>query len=322
MSKPMVSVIIPVRNQADKIEQCLKAVFSQSHKPCEVIVVDGHSTDGSTQKAEKYPIDLIYESYHLRARARSGACQVGVEHARGDYIAFTDADCIPDKDWLLNLLEAFHEQVVGVGGKVINIGDTDWENSINLALGTFIGSAGSLQGKPPKEERLVKSISGCNSIYKKRSIIGVGGFNPNLPGAEDLELNRRLLKLGNLLYTPKAIVYHNHNWTSEGDGGKAFRFAKKMYRYGKDRGQVGIIGFQFLPLLVLFLLVFSFFYTSWIIAISTLFYILAILATSLKVSIAMHNVKFIAMLPVIYIIEHSAYSVGLFWGLIKRIKKQ
>jgi glycosyltransferase involved in cell wall biosynthesis len=55
-----ISVIIPVKNEAEKIERCLEAVFSQSYKPDEVLVVDGHSTDRT------------------------------VENAKGEFIAFTD----------------------------------------------------------------------------------------------------------------------------------------------------------------------------------------------------------------------------------------
>lgn len=54
-----ISVIIPVRNEADKIEQCLEAVFNQSYKPFEVIVVDGHSTDETVENARKFSIGII-----------------------------------------------------------------------------------------------------------------------------------------------------------------------------------------------------------------------------------------------------------------------
>ena len=107
-----ISVIIPVRNEADKIERCLEAVFSQSYKPCEVTVVDGHSTDRTIDRARKFPVRILYEDYHTRA----GACQIGVENANGDYIAFTDADCIPEKNWLENLAKEFDNGIIGVGG--------------------------------------------------------------------------------------------------------------------------------------------------------------------------------------------------------------
>lgn len=47
-----ISILIPVRNEADKIERCLEAIFSQSYKPFEVIVVDGHSTDKTVENAK------------------------------------------------------------------------------------------------------------------------------------------------------------------------------------------------------------------------------------------------------------------------------
>lgn len=62
-SQPKISVIIPVRNEEEKIERCLEAVFNQSYKPYEVIVVDGHSTDKTMENARKFPIKVVYEDY-------------------------------------------------------------------------------------------------------------------------------------------------------------------------------------------------------------------------------------------------------------------
>ena len=84
-----ISLVIPVKNEADKIERCLEAVFNQTVQPFEVIVVDGHSMDKTVENARKFPVNILYEDYHTRA----GACQIGVENAKGDFIAFTDADC-------------------------------------------------------------------------------------------------------------------------------------------------------------------------------------------------------------------------------------
>lgn len=108
-----ISVIIPVKDEEKKIERCLEAVFGQTIKPFEVIVVDGHSTDKTVRKARKFSVNILYEDYHTRA----GACQIGVENAKGEYVAFTDADCIPERDWLENLVKEFDEGIVGVDGK-------------------------------------------------------------------------------------------------------------------------------------------------------------------------------------------------------------
>ena len=56
MKEAKISVIIPVRNEAKRIERCLEAVFSQSLKPHEVIVVDGRSTDKTVEKASQFPV--------------------------------------------------------------------------------------------------------------------------------------------------------------------------------------------------------------------------------------------------------------------------
>ena len=76
-----ISVIIPVRNEEEKIERCLQAVFNQTLKPFEVIVVDGHSTDKTVENARKFPVKVVYEDYGTVGGAR----QVGVENAEGDF---------------------------------------------------------------------------------------------------------------------------------------------------------------------------------------------------------------------------------------------
>ena len=77
MTDDMISVVIPVKNEEEKIGDCLEAVFSQTIKPYEVIVVDGHSSDGTVEKVSEFPVKVLYEEY----RTRAGACKVGVENA-------------------------------------------------------------------------------------------------------------------------------------------------------------------------------------------------------------------------------------------------
>ena len=94
-----ISVVIPVKNEADKIEQCLEAVFTQSLKPQEVIVVDGHSTDKTVENARKFPVEILYEDYGTVGGAR----QVGVKNAKSEFMAFTDADFVVFQKVSLNI---------------------------------------------------------------------------------------------------------------------------------------------------------------------------------------------------------------------------
>ena len=134
----------------------------------------------------------------------------------------------PKADWLENLLNEINNNdndIIGVGGCVKNVGDTVWVKSINLTQNTFLGAANSIQGRAFSEKKWVNSISGCNSLYRKSDLLKVGGFDINLPTAEDTELNKRLSNHGRLLYVPDAVVIHNH-------GRGIFDFAKRMKQYG------------------------------------------------------------------------------------------
>jgi len=110
-----ISVIIPIKNEADKIERFLEAVFNQSFEPHEVIVVDGHSTDKTVENAMKLPVEVVYEDHG----AVGGARQVGVDNAKAEFVAFKDADCIPETSWSEDLMVKFSNDIVGDGRGMI-----------------------------------------------------------------------------------------------------------------------------------------------------------------------------------------------------------
>ena len=300
MEEPRISVIIPVKNEADKIGRCLDAVLSQSLQPYEVIVVDGHSTDGTIEEVGKFPVTLLYEDYHTRGGAR----QVGVDNAKGEYVAFADASTIPDKGWLQNLVKEFGEGIVGIGGRTRNMGTKFWTNSINLAFATFLGSANSIQGRQFSEKRFVSSISGCNSVYRRQSIMDVGGFNVNWV-SEDSELNSRLLKTGKLLYTPEALVLHKQ------DRGLK-EFCRQMYRWGRVRIHTHRLEPQLIPPVLVPVLFLSLLVTPWALVTALGLYLFAIIAMGIRFAIQEKSIRYLISIPIVYIVEHSMYTVG-FW---------
>ena len=95
--QPKVSVIIPVYNIEKYLGQCLESVCNQTLKEIQVIVVDDGSTDGSAaicqDFAARYPDILEY--YHKENGGSASARNLGLEHARGEYIGFIDSD-----DWV------------------------------------------------------------------------------------------------------------------------------------------------------------------------------------------------------------------------------
>ena len=301
-----ITLIIPVRNEEEKIERCLKAVFEQTIAPIEVLVIDGRSSDNTVPISKKFPVKVFYEDYHTRA----GACQVGIENARGEFIAFTDADCIPERNWLENLNREFGDGIAGVGGGIRNIGQRLWENSINLSMESFLGSANSVQGRIFKNKKFVNSISGCNSLYRRDDLFKIGGFNVKLLTAEDTDLSKKMLGLGKLVYTPNAIVMHNHK-----RGLKAF--AKRMYQYGYGRSKSGLFDLQVIPpLFALLLLVSSVFSPKIILSMICLYFVL-ILTMGIKISLNKKNLNYLYSIPIVLIIEHVQYTFGFWKGLIR-----
>ncbi len=300
MNKPRVSVIIPVKNEADRIEHCLKAVLAQSLKPYEVIVVDGHSDDGTAQRVKKFPVKIFYEDYH----SRGGARQVGIENSTGEYVAFTDGSCVPDREWLRSLLGEFDSGVIGVGGPTVYLDKAFWAKSVNLAFSTFIGSANSVQGRYFKEKRAVKSIPGGNSIYRKADIISVGGFNTGFI-SEDSELNNRLTKKGKLLYTPGAVV-----WRYQNRG--LYNFIIQIYRWGMLKTSTGVLGLQLIPPLLVPPVLISLVFTPWVFLSLLGLYLLVILLMGLKIAIKERDFRYLVSIPIVFLIEHSIYTLG-FW---------
>ncbi len=303
-----ISVIIPAKNEEQPIANCLKAVRAQTVTPSEILIVDGHSTDKTVEVGQSFGARVVFEDYGTRG----GACQVGIENAKGDLIAFTDADCVPDPQWLEKLLPHLSGGIVGVGGRILNEGESFWQQTINVALDTVLGSANSIQGRNFPTIRLVSSISGCNSMYRKEDLQEVGGFRTELVTAEDTELNRRLLKRGKLLYAPDAVVHHRHQ--------RGLRdFGKRMFQYGYGRGQAMLPGAPLLlavsiPALILLAILSP---------VLTLFllgaYTLLLFASSVWTCAKKRRFNLLAALPLTYLIEHTCYAAGFWTSILAKL---
>jgi glycosyltransferase involved in cell wall biosynthesis len=310
-STPKVSVVVPVRNGAPQIARCLQALLNQTLQPYEVIVVDGHSTDSTVEVAGKFPVTITYEDH----RTVGGARQVGVEHARGDYVAFTDADCIPRKDWLENLVCEFDDGIVGVGGGIENIGKGLWEESIALALDTFLGSANSVQDRVLKEKRVVRSISGCNSIYQKEDIVAVGGFDVRLSINEDTELNSRLQQLGMLVYTPDAIVHHHQERGLE-------EFVRRMHFFGYGRGVNRLWDLQVVPPIAAIGILLTAFVAPLAFVALLGIYVAIIGGYTLFLLARARRPEYLFSIPVVFVLEHASYTFGFWKGTIEAISRR
>jgi glycosyltransferase involved in cell wall biosynthesis len=89
VSNPLVSVVTPVYNGEAFLRETLESIFAQDYEPFEVIVVDDGSTDGSAAIARSYPAARYIRQHNQGPAAARNA---GIAAARGEFLAFVDAD--------------------------------------------------------------------------------------------------------------------------------------------------------------------------------------------------------------------------------------
>lgn len=204
---PYVSIVIIVLNGAETIEACLNSLAAQTYpQECfETIVVDNGSDDGTIDVVRQYPVRLVCEPVHGYSRARNA----GIEAARGEIVAFIDADCVADADWLTELIQPYRDcRIAGVGGAVRML------PSANPTLvEQFVDESGFVETLPsPKANGILPHIVTRNAAYPKSILQQAGLFDLSLKACEDVDIARKVqLDLGaKIVLAPSAVVYHQH----------------------------------------------------------------------------------------------------------------
>lgn len=221
---PFVSVIVPAYNCRSSIEKCVESLKALDYPNYEILIMDDGSRDGTGEYLDT--VDGI-RVMHLENGGPGRARNIGLEHARGEYVAFTDADCVVDRNWLRALVQRFRkDEVVGVGGDQQSPADeTRFGKHVNDFL-KAVGFVAAYVKRRGSSYRRVAHNPTCNVAYKKEVVKKIGGFNEALWPGEDVELDHLLARKGHrFLYTPDAVVYHYRPRTLGA-------FSRMMFRYG------------------------------------------------------------------------------------------
>ena len=187
VSEPRVSVIIPVFNDPDRLKICLQALQDQTYPKAqyEVIVVD----NGSDRSVEPIVAEFSQAQAAFEARRSSYAARnKGLSLAGGDVVAFTDADCIPDPDWIeRGVVRLLSEPNIGlIAGNVI-LFFKDPDNPTGAELYELLKAF--TQQKNVEEYQ----FSVTANLFTFRHVIdAVGQFDGTLQSNGDLEWGRRV----------------------------------------------------------------------------------------------------------------------------------
>jgi lipopolysaccharide/colanic/teichoic acid biosynthesis glycosyltransferase/GT2 family glycosyltransferase len=201
----MISVIIPARDASDTLGACLEAVRAQRSLEIspEVIVVDDGSKDETAQIAERHGVRLV----RLPGEGPAAARNAGARAARGEILAFTDADCAPGIDWLTQLTRPFEDpHVVGVKGA--------YRTQQSGLVPLFVQAEYEHKYERLARQTSIDFIDTYSAAYRRDIFLQNGGFDPSfpVPSVEDQEFSFRLARKGyHMVFAPHAIVEHQHD---------------------------------------------------------------------------------------------------------------
>ncbi len=197
----LVSVIIITKNHSTYLPRCLDTILNQSYKNFEIIIIDHNSSDNTAEIIQSYKSEKLKYFFYTKKKNIAAVRNFGIEKSKGDYIFFTDSDCMVTKNWIeegMNIL--VKNEVGGVEGKTV----AEHQN---------FGAS----------QHFVENYSGgqyqtCNIAYKKKILIDCGMFNEKYSIAyEDVDLAIRIKKNSSIVFNSDMIVFHQLvKWTIKG----------------------------------------------------------------------------------------------------------
>ncbi len=220
------SIVVPVRNLERTISRCLDHLLDIDYPDYEIIITDGGSTDGTLEIIRGYqqrnPGRLLLLEYS-DCPGPSQARNTALKKAGGDYIAFTDADCAPCREWLKEFLRVYldHPQVAGIVGhtgslrtsnRLAELYCEDIGLLVRKSLIESLAKEGLTEGMI--EDEWEKWGATANMSYRRAVVEQVGGLDEDYGSNEDVDLGRRIGKAGyGFYFNPKALVRHMHRIT-------------------------------------------------------------------------------------------------------------
>lgn len=180
----IMSFIIPARNEERTIGACLDAVGNLNHVRAsyETILMDNGSTDKTVAIATQKGATV----YTVPNVTISALRNLGAQKSQAEYLAFIDADCVIETDWLRNALARFHDPAVACVGCHPN----------PPSVGSWVQRTWALQNRRAAGVEDVDWLPSMNIVVRKSAFVDVGGFNESLTTCEDVDFCYRLKKKG------------------------------------------------------------------------------------------------------------------------------
>lgn len=199
--QPFVSIIIPVRNEAAHIQDCINAVVGQNYPAhqYEIIVIDDYSTDETyalTTEIHRENLKVLSLAKYFGDAAekvpnKKKAITIGVKNAKGQVIITTDGDCTMQENWLSTMVDAYQLQnfkfltgpvlLSPAKGLLGLFQQIDVINMLGITGGTIANNYSTM-------------CNGANLLYEKKAFLEVDGYkgNTDIPTGDDIFLMQKI----------------------------------------------------------------------------------------------------------------------------------
>lgn len=222
------SIIIPIYNRPDELDELLESLMLQTFKNFEIIVIEDGSKKKCDKVVEKYDNHLDIKYFYKENAGQGFARNYGFERASGDYFVQFDSDAIIPSDYFEKVEKYFeHDYLDAYGGPdAAHASFTDTQKAINFAM-TSVLTTGGTRGKN-------KNLGGkfhprsfnfgiSREIYEK-----LGGYIITRMG-EDIEYSIRIIEAGfKVKLIPEAFIYHKRRTSLK-------QFYKQLFFFGRAR---------------------------------------------------------------------------------------
>ena len=321
---PLISILIPIRNEAAYIQRCLEAVLAQDYPSdrLEILIADGMSEDGTREILnELLKIHPQINVFDNPRKIVSTALNILFPKAKGEILIRVDGHCVIASDYVRNCVwHLTEDHVDGVGGPMHSIGEDHISKVIAIAMSSKFGVGGSSFRTETGETKLVDTVP--FPAYTRLIIDKVGLYDEELVRNQDDEYNYRIREAGGKILLASDI---NSTYYSRGSLKKLW---KQYFQYGFYKVRVlqkhprqmsprQFIPPMFVSALILCALLTLIFPWGWLVFTALVgVYLLANLAASTLIAWR-KGWKYLWPLPIAFTTIHISYGLGFLCGLVK-----
>jgi succinoglycan biosynthesis protein ExoA len=320
---PLVTVIMPVRNEGAYIARSLAAVLAQDYAPdrLEIIVVDGMSNDDTRSIVQSFMQRGNLRLIDNPRRIAPTGMNLGIESARGEIIVRVDGHCEIARDYVRRCVEHLESgEVDGVGGPLETIGETFSAKAIAMAMGSAFGVGGSAFRTKRNTTMLTDTVA--FPAYTAGVIRRSGRYDEELVRNQDDEYNYRLRKLGAriLLAADVHCKYYSRGslsslWRQYFQYG--FWKVRVMQKHPRQMRLRQFVPAGFVSALIAALVASIFFHgAGWVFLLLLGSYVIANILASFAAA-GTSKTSMLLLLPPVFFVLHFSYGVGFILGLIR-----